>query len=166
MKKNTKRVGIVGGAVATLIGGGVAFAAFTSTGAFEAHGTTGQPLSLTADGGSIGDLWPGGCSDATVTFHNPNTHDATVDLSKLSTGSVSLTGALTSLNPNLGQVPGIGAVVAAGRVFTVPAGQDASFTIPKLVCLSGTATNSNLGEDVALTGTVPFVLANDSDFAG
>jgi hypothetical protein len=169
MKKNTKRVAIVGGMVATLVGGGVAFAAFTSTGAFQASGVVHDaPVSLTADGGSIGTLYPGGCSDVTVTFGNPNDHAAKVDLTRLNTGSINLSsslGSLVALNPDLGAVL-TSAVQSAASTFTVPAGQDASFTVPNLVCLSKNATNDAAGKAVTLSGTVPFVLATDSEYAG
>lgn len=172
MKKNTKRAAVVGGVVAVVVGGGVAFAAFTASGSFQASGKVSDaPINLGADGGSIQTLYPGGCSDVTVTFNNPNDHDARVDIDALlkgQGGSIGLTdnaGGLAVFNPNLGAVltPDI---QAAGKVFTVPAHQDASFTVPNLVCLSTSATNADAGKAVALAGTVPFVLANDTEYAG
>jgi hypothetical protein len=170
MKKNIRRTAIVGGVVGVVAAGGAAFAAFTATGAFQASGTVHDaPVSLTADGGSIQTLYPGGCSDVTVTFGNSNDHDAKVDLTKLNTGTISLTSTLGNgmavLNPNWGAVL-TPAVQAAGSTFTVPAGKQASFTVPNLVCLSKNATNADAGKTVSLSGTVPFVLATDSEYNG
>ena len=161
MKKNTKRAGIVGGVVATLVGGGVAFAAFTGTGTFTAAGQVAQaPKELTGTG-TVGELYPGGCADVQVTFSNPNDHAATVEPTRASMllTSLAITGDKVVRNPN--------AVLPAGATsFTVPKGGQNTITVAKAVCLSGSATNDNAGEAVSVSATVPFTFANDTDYKG
>lgn len=172
MNKNIKRAGIVGGVVSAAVVGGIAFAAFTTTGNFGAAGQVhNAPVALDAAGGQIETLYPGGCSDVTVTFSNSNDHAAKVDATTLASGSAigaTLNGATSNLlawNPNTGAVL-TPAVVAAGQAFTVPAGGQASFTLPNLLCLDGDATNAVAGQTVAISGHVPFVLANDTEYTG
>ena len=169
MKKNTKRVGIIGTAVVALAGTGVAFAAFTSTGAFQASGAVHDaPIQLTAGGGSIDTLYPGGCSDVTVTFVNPNDHDAKIDLSRINTSTLAFTandGGKAVINPNIVSI--LSGLQGAAGSFVVPAnGNTASFTVPNMVCLSKTAVNTDAAAPIALSGTVPFVLATDSEYNG
>jgi len=173
MKKNTKRLGIVGGVVTALVGGGVAFAAFTSSSAFNATGQVAdapQNLTASATGSSIEQLYPGRCSDVTVSFHNPNDHDASVNFEALGSGSVSavlngVSSSLLVLNPHIGDA-GVTAGMANPFTFVVPAGSDAAFTVPNLLCLSQHATNDVAGQTATLSGTVPFKYATEDEYAG
>jgi len=171
MKKNTKRIGIVGAGVLALAGTGVAYAAFTSSGSFSASGSVAkapQALTASATGSGIEELYPGRCSDVTVSFHNPNDHNASVDMLALASGSVSATldGAPSNLlvfNPHIGDA-GVTQGMANPFTFTVPAGGDAAFTVPNLLCLSDKATNDVAGKTAAVSGTVPFKYAVESEY--
>lgn len=167
MNKNIKRAGIVGGVIGAVVAGGVAFAAFTSSGTFMAGGNVSsgaQPL--TATSGTITELFPGDCSDVTVTFHNPNKQPATIDLSKGSAALGSLTATLNGSASSLlavnktgtGNFPALGGS-ADPNTLIAPAGGDITGTVTNLLCLSSTATDAIKGQHVVLSGTVPFTVA-------
>lgn len=166
ISKNKKRAGIVGGALGTAMVGMAAFAAFTGAGNFVAGGNVeNAPVALDAAGGQIESLYPGRCSDVTVTFSNPNSHPAKPDLQAIS-------GANTAINAS--GVTGLALnpaafspqVRQAAAAFEVPAGSKASFTIPNLLCLSPQAGNDVAGKPVSLTGHVPFVYVTETEYQG
>ena len=45
----------------------------------------------------------------------------------------------------------------------VPAGGNASYTLPNFLCLHQSATNAVASQAVALSGTAPFVYATESE---
>lgn len=75
-KKNTKRVAIVGGTVAALLTGGVAYAYWTTSGNGSGSATTGTSSAfvVTTDAATGGPLTPGGADNETVAFHVKNTN--------------------------------------------------------------------------------------------
>lgn len=89
-KKTVRRTAVVGGTVAALIGGGVAFAYWTSTGTGtgSASTATSQPVTVTQVG-STGDLVPGGDAQA-VNFkiNNPASFNQYVSTVTFSISSV------------------------------------------------------------------------------
>jgi hypothetical protein len=98
IKKTTKRTAIVGGTVAALIGGGVAFAYWTTSGSGEGTGSTtaGSINSLSFDQTALTDMYPGDEEqDLTVTVTNTATESAYVSTVKayITTDKVGCTGA-------------------------------------------------------------------------
>jgi hypothetical protein len=71
--RNSKRIKIVAGGTAVLMGGGIAFAYWTSNGAGKGSASTGTdtPWAVTSDAASGGLLTPGGPTQ-TVAFHVKN----------------------------------------------------------------------------------------------
>lgn len=77
--RKIQKTAIVGGAVATLMAGGVAFAAWTSTGSGFGHATAGESVGLTVTGGSaVDNLFPSKEVSFTVTVANSNPYDVQV----------------------------------------------------------------------------------------
>ncbi len=165
MFKSKKRAGaILGSAVAIVAVAGVAFAAYTATGGFDANGSTAdapQALTANADTSSIEQLYPGRCSDVRLGFNNPNDHDAVID----TTGAAyvfhaELNGATSPLlvvNNNADYASGVASLV-------VPAHGTASLLVGNLLCLSPDATNDDAGKGVHFFGSVPFKLATESEY--
>ena len=168
ISRNKKRAGIVGGAVGALMVGMAAFAAFTGLGNFAAGGNVHDaPVALAAAGGSIEQMYPGRCSDVTVTFSNPNDHAAKVDVARLNTATISATlngqpSNLLAFNPNIAQVLTQAAQQQAS--LEVPAGGTQSYTLPNLLCLSQSADNTVASQPVALSGSAPFVFDTESEY--
>ena len=73
MNRTTKRLVAVGAPIALIVGAGIAFAAWTSTGSGSgtAQSTTAKD-SVVAAGTSAADLYPGGQDTFTITVSNPN----------------------------------------------------------------------------------------------
>jgi len=79
MFKLSKRIGIVAAVATAVIGGGVAFAAWTATGDGTANATAGGALPVTADPGVTADaLYPGVPTALTLKFSNPNPYPAKI----------------------------------------------------------------------------------------
>ncbi len=70
--KNTKRAGIVSASAATLIVGGIAFAAWTSTGTATGTVTSGTQTGLTVTSETVSGLYPTVDKTFTVTVKNTN----------------------------------------------------------------------------------------------
>ena len=89
-KKTVRRTAVVGGTVAALIGGGVAFAYWTSTGTGtgSASTATSQPVTVTQEG-STGGLVPGGpAQPVNFTIKNPASFNQYVSTVTFSISSV------------------------------------------------------------------------------
>lgn len=167
MKKNTKRIGIVGAGVIALAGTGVAFAAFTGTGTFSAHGATGQMTTLTGTGTIDKALFPGTCENVTITFANPNPQAAMVDTSNVSV----LLNNLSSSNPLVKLSPANAHLESSDYSFTVPASDGTNdgtntITIENAACLSQSADNAAAGKAVTVSGQVPFKLIPSTEYKG
>jgi hypothetical protein len=89
--RKIQKTAIVGGAVATLMAGGVAFAAWTSTGSGTGTAKGGTAVALQVQGNDISDIYPTGTFPATVKVTNPNPYDVT--MSSLDFTSASTTAA-------------------------------------------------------------------------
>ena len=76
--RKSQKTAVVGGAVAALFVGGVAFAAWTSTGTGTGTATAGQAVNLVVEGNSIAGLYPTGEFPATVKVTNSNPYDVTL----------------------------------------------------------------------------------------
>ncbi|MGN6252455.1 MAG: hypothetical protein ACTHNS_11630 [Marmoricola sp.] len=74
-KRTTKRVAVVGGTVAALLGGGIAFAAWTSTGTGSGTATAGTSTNLRVHGSDATGLFPTGDQTVTVTVENDNPYN-------------------------------------------------------------------------------------------
>lgn len=78
-KKNTKRVAIVGGTVAALLGGGIAFAAWTSTGTGSGSAVAdyaNADLGVTVT--TVNGLYPTGSFNVPFTVANTNPYNVTL----------------------------------------------------------------------------------------
>jgi hypothetical protein len=78
IKKSTKRTAIVGGTVAALIGGGVAFAAWTSTGTGHGTAAAATAIALDVNVGSVSNLFPTSYVDVPFTVKNTNPYQITL----------------------------------------------------------------------------------------
>lgn len=77
--KNIKRAGLVTASATTLVVGGIAFAAWTSTGTATGTVTAGQQTALTGeDGANPVALFPTQSKDVTITFTNENSYPVLV----------------------------------------------------------------------------------------
>lgn len=76
--RKTQKIAIVGGTVGVLMAGGIAFAAWTSTGSGFGTATAGTAVVLGVQGDDITGIYPTGTFDATVTVTNPNPYDVTI----------------------------------------------------------------------------------------
>ena len=89
--KNTKRAGIITASATTLIVGGVAFAAWTSTGTATGTVTAGQQTSLVStDGANTVALYPTQSKDVTISFENANSYP--VKVMTVTKGALSVSG--------------------------------------------------------------------------
>jgi hypothetical protein len=76
--RKIQKTAIVGGAVATLMAGGVAFAAWTSTGSDVGTATAGSQTGLVVDAGDVTGLYPSKDVTFPVTIANKNPYDVQV----------------------------------------------------------------------------------------
>ena len=84
----TKRVAIVAGTTATLIGGGIAFAAWTTSGTGTGTATAGTDAPLTVAVSAVSGLYPTGTFNVPFTVSNTNGYNVT--LQKVSLESVTV----------------------------------------------------------------------------
>lgn len=77
--RNSKRIKIVAGGTAVLMGVGVAFAAWTSTGEGSGEVTSTSDQGLTVTSTSASDLFPTGQQSITVTVENENPYNVALD---------------------------------------------------------------------------------------
>lgn len=86
--RKTQKIAIVGGTVGVLMAGGIAFAAWTSTGSGTGTATAGTDSGIVVDGNDVSGLFPTGSKDITVTVTNSNPY--AVDLDSLTADSVTV----------------------------------------------------------------------------
>ena len=139
----TRRLVTAGtGTLALLMAGGIAYAAWSQTGAGSGTAATGTiaPLGAVASLGSS--LYPGGSASLTVTVTNPNPRPVTVT-------SIVLTGAVTA---SAGcTTSGLSVTLPGAVSVTVPAGGSAPVTLTNAVSMSTSSTSDCQGA----TFTVP-----------
>ena len=90
--RKTKRVLVVGGAVAALTGVGVAFAAWTSTGTGSGTATAATAKNLTVTAGAPSGLYPTGTVTMPVTVTNNNPYTVQLDTIEFVDAAVSTPG--------------------------------------------------------------------------
>jgi hypothetical protein len=90
--RKTQKIAIVGGTVGILLAGGVAYAAWTSTGTGSGAVTAGQQQDLVVTGGTASGLYPTGSQTFNVTVSNENNpYKVQVDQIELD-GTITVTG--------------------------------------------------------------------------
>lgn len=92
--RKTQKTAVVGGTVAVLLAGGVAFAAWTSTGTDSGTVAAGSAAALTVTGGSASNLYPTESKTFSVDVKNNNSYKVAIDSIALN-GDVTVTGAGT-----------------------------------------------------------------------
>jgi hypothetical protein len=80
----TKRTALVAGTTAALIGGGIAFAAWTTTGTGNGTATAGTDSPLTVTVSAVTGLYPTGTFNVPFTVKNPNPYNVTLQTVSLS----------------------------------------------------------------------------------
>lgn len=86
--RKTQKTAVVGGTVAVLMAGGVAFAAWTSTGTGDGTVTAGHQQDLVVTAGSASGLYPTGFRTVDVQVKNVNPYPVAIDQLELD-GAVS-----------------------------------------------------------------------------
>jgi len=86
--QKTKRTAVIVGTTAALIGGGIAFAAWTTTGTGSGTATAGTDQALTVTVSPVTGLYPTGTFNVPFTVTNPNSYD--VKLSTVTFGTVTV----------------------------------------------------------------------------
>jgi predicted ribosomally synthesized peptide with SipW-like signal peptide len=150
--RNIKRTSIVAGAIVALLGGGIAFAAWTATGTGTGTVKAGNDAGLTVSGGSVSGLYPTGSQDVTVTVTNDNPYPVAV--SSVAVGAItndkscSNTGVTTSSKPALTDRLAPTGITGDSKSYTFTvtmdanadnACQGATFTVP--FTATGASTN-------------------------
>lgn len=166
-RRRPLRLVMIPAAVGASLVGGFALAAFTLSGSVEAHGKVATPTSPTAIA-HISSLWPGECSDVSVTFTNGNDEPVVID---------TIAGTITQ-QPGPGDLGqgkdhGIGNDPVVWRASPqalqgqqIPASDSGSFTIPDAVCLSSKAGNEIEGKDVAASVAFGFHIPVGTEYQG
>lgn len=148
--RNRTRVTLVTGIAVGVIGVGVAWAAWTSSGSGSGHvtSTTSIDSTISPDGAGVA-LYPSAVTSYTVTIDNPNDYPVTVD--SISAGSSNAVngcaaGSVTSdavANPAGGAIPAHGKHVYTITVRMIKDPSDAcknqTFTLPLTATLSSAA---------------------------
>jgi hypothetical protein len=147
--------------------GGFAAAVLTMSGTVQADGKVATPTSPTASA-RIATLWPGECSDVSVTFSNDNDRPVVIDgVDGTITQQPGGGGGGRAGDDGLGDGPavwrGAGDALANRRI---PARGSASFTIRDAVCLSSQVTVTVQGEDVAASVTFGFHVPAGTEYRG
>lgn len=89
--RTIKKTAVVGGTVLTLMGAGVAFASWTTTGTGSGAATAGSAGSLTVTGGSgVTGLFPTGTKTVSVTVSNNSPYKVAMDT--ITAGTTTVTG--------------------------------------------------------------------------
>lgn len=153
MKKFPRKLFAVGAIVGGAVVGGIAFAAWTSTGtgSATAKAQTAQALStVDASASSTADLYPGATGDATLRISNPNPYPVQIT-------SVAQTGPVVSdKGPACDASTGVTFSDQADIALAVPADGVASFTIADAVAMANSSDNTCQGAvftiPVTLTG--------------
>lgn len=150
MRKISKRSAVVLGAAGAVIVAGVAYAAWTSTGAGSGSVTSTTSVNSTIGSDTTGTpLYPGAAKTFTVTINNPNAYPVVVN--SISAGSSTATaGGCAAGTVTSAAVNNPGSTIAAGgnAVYTLTATmsgtatdacQGATFTLPLTATLSSNA---------------------------
>ena len=134
---------------ATVLGGGVAYAHWTTSGSATGSASTGTTVALTTSAATpSGTLVPGGTAPLVVTVTNPNPGPVTITSVQLdTTRSVVVSGAVgTCTSPPL--------TVSAATSLTVAGGATTTLTVPNAVALGTTAASGCQGATFTLPVTL------------
>lgn len=149
--KTKRRLGAIGGGIALACVAGIALAAYLSTGAGTAEGssTTAVNSTITPENGATG-LYPGATTTTTVTVNNPNQYPVVV--ASISPG----TSNATAGNCPAGTVTTAGLTNPAG---TIPPGGTGSYTLTAKMI--GNPDNACQGQNFTLPLTASLASAAD-----
>src|SRR4051812_23390938 len=148
--QKTKRTAVIVGTTAALIGGGIAFAAWTTTGTGSGTATAGTDQALTVTVSPVTGLYPTGTFNVPFTVTNPNSYD--VRLSTITFGTVTVdsghSGCTASVvNSNTGN----GLVLNDTDLVTKNGGVTSSVNFP--IAMSNAAENACKGATFTVTLT-------------
>jgi hypothetical protein len=149
MKGLKKKVAVVGVAVGAVIGGNMAYAAWTAngSGSGNAQALSAQSVTVTARTGTA-DLYPGvTAGDVFFTLNNTNPYSVTFTSMTSGTVSSGASGACASTN--------VTAIGATGLSITVPGNSTLDASIPDVVTMVAGAPDGCQG----VTFTIPLTLA-------
>ena len=141
--RKTQKTAVVGGTVAVLLAGGVAFAAWTSTGSGTGSATAGSAVELTVAGNEATGLYPTGTVAGTVTVTNPNPYAVTIS-------SIDFTGATTEADGCEASTVTVADLSGLSEVLTASGG-DHTFAVE--VSMSNDATDECQGATFELNYT-------------
>jgi hypothetical protein len=142
--RKTQKIAIVGGTVGILFAGGVAYAAWTSTGTGTGAVGAGSAVTLGVSGAEVGGLYPTGHVTQNVTVTNSNPY--AVKLSDLTPDNATITSDHAACNADS---------VTAGTVLntTVLAATTGSTSIPVTVSMDNTANDDCQGATFTISYT-------------
>lgn len=86
--RKSKKITVVGSTVAILFAGGIAFAAWTSTGTGDGTVTAGDDVAMTVTASSVDALYPGKSVDIDVTVENNDSYK--LDLDAITSNGISV----------------------------------------------------------------------------
>ena len=133
----TRRLVTAGaGTAALLMASGIAYAAWSQTGAGTGTAAVGNTAPLTAIATISSTLYPGSSATLTVTVSNPNPRPVTVTSVGL-TGPVAASAGCTT--------PGVTVTLPATVSVTVPAGSNAPVTLANSVAMSTSSSSDCQG---------------------
>lgn len=141
----TQKTAVVGGTVLALAVGGVAFAAWTSTGSGSGSVTAGTAKALQVSGTSVADLYPSESKTVQFTVTNPN--DYAVKLNSL-TPTVTVSGGSGCTVAN-------SLVTATTQAFAASAdriAKNGSTVVPVVVAMGADSDNGCQGAVFAIAG--------------
>lgn len=154
------------GAGALLAVGGFASATFLLSSQGDASGEVAKPSNPTVTGHTIDELWPGYCSDVSVSFENDNdvavkilSVDGSVDPLLGTIGQGNGQGQVNVLKwqgNTTGQFSALNRVVAAGDTYVI--------TIPNAVCLDDKAQDDVAGDSVKAHLTIKSEVVAGSEY--
>jgi len=151
-RRLTRRGTVLTALLGLLAAAGIAFAAWTATGAGSgyAKATTAQPLTtVNVSASTTATLYPGATGDVLLRIDNPNPYPVVVT-------DVTGNGAITASDGSC-NVASVTFTDQTGLSLSVPAGNAATFTLSGAVQMSGVANDNCQGAiftiPVALSGT-------------
>ncbi|MEQ0560158.1 hypothetical protein ABJI51_13805 [Amycolatopsis sp. NEAU-NG30] len=149
-----RRVLVVTTVVGATLGGGIAVAAWTSTGSGTAGakaGTAAAPATGTVDASALttGLLYPGGTGDAKLLVHNPNPYPVAVTRVAAGTGAPTGSGGAGTCTAT-----GVSWILQTPPANTVPAGGTATLTLPGAVAMSTSSDDGCQGAVFTVPVTV------------
>jgi hypothetical protein len=144
--RKTQKIAIVGGTVAVLFAGGVAYAAWTSSGSGTGSATAGSAVDLNVSGDPVSSLYPTVDLPATVDITNPNPYNVTLS-------SLDFTGATVDLGHSTCDPSTVTVADLTGLSDVVQANGANTITKDVTVSMSNAATDACQGATFTLSYT-------------